>query len=81
MPDPASNYEPDGTITIYVPKSAVGNPKHDDLLGAVNGRTFADGSAFERSTRLVDHTFIKAQTDNAYPTATYTIVGNSVCAP
>lgn len=79
--DPASNYQPNGTITIYVPKSGIGSPKPNDLLGAVNGRTFADNTAFERSTQLIDHTFIKAQTDNAYPTATYTVVGNKVCAP
>jgi hypothetical protein len=69
-----------GIITIYVPKSAVGNPQAGDLLGAVNGRTFADNTTFERSTQLMDHTFVKAQTDNAYPTATYTVVGNGVCA-
>src|SRR5229473_247525 len=34
----ASNFNADGTITIYVPKSAVGNPQAGDLLGAVNGR-------------------------------------------
>src|SRR5205823_15132865 len=80
-PDPASNYQADGTITIFVPKSAVGNPQHDDLLGAVNGRTFADTTKFERSTQLIDHTFVKAQTDNAYPPATYTVVGTSPCGP
>jgi hypothetical protein len=76
----ASQYNVDGTITIYVPKAAVGNPQPGDLLGAVNGRTFADTTAFERSTQLIDHTFVKAQTDNTYPAATYTVVGNGVCA-
>ena len=76
-----SNYSPDGTITIYVPRSAVGNPQKGDLLGAVNGRTFADNTAYERSTQLIDHTFVKSQTDNAYPTATYTVTGpNLTCA-
>jgi len=79
--DAASNYKSDGTIAIFVPKAAVGNPRPGDLLGAVNGRTFADNTTFERSTQLIDHTFVKAQTDNAYPTATYTIAGNNVCAP
>ncbi len=79
--DPASNYQSDGTITIYVSKSRVGNPQPGDLLGAVNGRTFADNTTYERSTQLIDHTFVKAQTDNAFPTATYTVVGNNVCAP
>jgi len=76
---PASNFQSDGTITIYVPKSKVGSPQPGDLLGAVNGRTFSDNSNLERSTTLIDHTFVKAQTDNAYPAATYTVSGNSVC--
>jgi hypothetical protein len=70
-----SNFQPDGTITIYVPKSAVGNPQPGDLLGAVNGRTFSDNSNLERSTALIDHTFVKAQTDTGYPAATYTVAG------
>lgn len=81
VPDAASNYNPDGTITIYVKKSQVGSPKVGDLLGAVNGRTFADNTTYERSSQLIDHTFVKSQTDNAYPTATYMLVGNNVCAP
>jgi hypothetical protein len=83
--DPASNFNPDGTITIFVPKSAVGNPQPGDLLGAVNGRTFTgdtpETNTLERSTLLIDHTFVKGNTDNSYPAATYTIVGNNVCAP
>jgi hypothetical protein len=77
---PTSNFKPDGTITIFVPKSAVGNPQPGDLLGAVNGRTFGDNTNVERSTSLVDHTFVKAQTDNSYPPATYTVVGNVACS-
>jgi hypothetical protein len=72
---PQSNFQPDGTITIYVPKSAVGSPQPGDLLGAVNGRTFADNSNLERSTGMIDHTFAKAQTDSSYPAATYTVAG------
>jgi hypothetical protein len=72
---PQSNFQADGTITIYVPKSAVGNPQPGDLLGAVNGRTFADNSNLERSTGLIDHTFAKAQTDSSYPAATYMVAG------
>jgi hypothetical protein len=82
-PDPASNFQADGTITIYVSKSAVGNPQPGDLLGAVNGRTFNTGDTppetLERSTALIDHTFVKAQTDNSYPAATYTVAGPSSC--
>jgi hypothetical protein len=62
----------------------VGNPATGDLLGAVNGRTFTGDTpqtvTLERSTTLVDHTFVKAQTDNAYPPATYTVVGNVSCS-
>jgi hypothetical protein len=79
-----SNYNPDGTITIYVPKSAVGSPKTGDLLGAVNGRTFTGDTpatdTLERSTLLIDHTFVKGNVDASYPAATYTIRGNNVCA-
>jgi hypothetical protein len=80
---PASNQQPDGTITIFVPKSAVGNPQPGDLLGAVCGRTFTGDTSqtntLERSTLLVDHTFVKAQRDNGSPAATYTVLGNSNC--
>ena len=82
--DAASNFSADGTITIYIPKSGVGSPQPGDLLGAVNGRTFTgdtpETNTLERSTTLVDHTFVKGQTDNAYPAATYTLVGNLVCS-
>jgi hypothetical protein len=81
---PASNFNADGTITIFVAKSAVGDPQPGDLLGAVNGRTFTGDNpqtaTLERSTALVDHTFVKAQTDNAFPAATYTVAGNIDCA-
>ncbi len=77
--DPASNFQSDGTITIYVPKFVVGNPPPGDLLGAVNGRTFNSPGTNERSTLIVDHTFVKGQTDNAFPAATYTVVGNVSC--
>jgi len=81
-----SGYNADGTITIIIPKSAVGNPQPGDLLGAVNGRTFTADvpgtpeSKLERSNLFVDHTFVKAQTDNSYPAATYMIAGNIGCS-
>jgi hypothetical protein len=78
-----SNMNADGTITIVIPKSAVGNPQPGDLLGAVNGRTFTgdtpETTTLERSNALMDHTFAKAQRDNGHPAATYTILGNSAC--
>ena len=79
----ASTFNADGTISMYLPKSVVGNPQPGDLLGAVNGRTFTgdtpDTENLQRSTLLVDHTFVKAQRDNGHPAATYTIVGNTIC--
>jgi hypothetical protein len=91
--DPASNFQSDGTIMIYVPKSAFGNPQPGDLLGAVGGRTLTGDtsncatdlppctpeSKLERSNAFVDHTFVKAQSDNSFPAATYTVLGNNAC--
>ena len=82
--DAGSNFDPDGTITIYIDKSKVGSPQPGDLLGAVNGRTFNTGDTppetFQRSTLLIDHTFVKGNTDNSYPPATYTVIGNTICS-
>ncbi len=80
---PGSNFQPDGTITVIVPKSVFGNPQPGDLLGAVNGRTFTGDTQgtqnLERSNALMDHTFVKAQRDNGHPAATYTVLGNNAC--
>ncbi|PYJ19171.1 MAG: hypothetical protein DME94_00580, partial [Verrucomicrobia bacterium] len=82
---PGSSFNADGTITLIVPKSAVGSPAPGDLLGAVNGRTFTGDTPqtqfLERSTLLVDHTFVKGQRDNGHPAATYMVVGNVSCGP
>ncbi len=89
----ASSFQSDGTITIYVPKAALGNPPVGDLLGAIGGRTLTGdnsncatdlppctpNSKLERSNAFVDHTFVKAQTDDSYPAATYTVLGNNAC--
>ena len=83
-PDAGSNFNADGTITIFVDKSKVGSPQPGDLLGAVNGRTFNTGDTppetLERSAQLIDHTFVKGNTDNSYPPATYTVIGNTICS-
>jgi hypothetical protein len=68
-----------GLITILIDKSKVGNPQTGDILGAINGRTYNSSGTAERSTLLVDHTFVKGNTDNSYPPATYTLVGNVGC--
>jgi hypothetical protein len=81
-PDSGS-FNADGTITIVIDKSKVGSPHPGDILGAINGRTFASGDSppqtLERSALIVDHTFIKGNTDNSFPPATYTVVGNTTC--
>jgi hypothetical protein len=80
---PGSTFNADGTIILIIPKSTVGSPQPGDLLGAINGRTFTgdtpDTENLQRSTLLIDHTFVKAQRDNGHPAATYTVVGNTVC--
>jgi hypothetical protein len=82
--DPTKScFSADGTIRIIVPKTGVGDPPLGYLLGAVNGRTFTADTPetinLERSTLLVDHTFVKAQRDNGSPAATYTVSGNNSC--
>ncbi|HJT44828.1 MAG TPA: dockerin type I domain-containing protein, partial [Chthoniobacterales bacterium] len=82
---PQSNFNADGTISIYVPKTAFGNPKVGDLLGAIGGRTLTgddpnDPQKIERSNAFIDHTFVKAQADNSYPPATYMLAGNVACS-
>jgi hypothetical protein len=98
---PGSNFNADGTITIYVPKTAFGfqhpvptAPPIGTLFGGVNGRTITGdtsdcaaeivavctpNSRLERSNAFVDHTFAKAQSDNGFPAATYTVLGASNC--
>jgi hypothetical protein len=81
---PTASFSTNGTITMSVAKSAVGSPQTGDLLGAIGGKTITGDTpatvTFERSTAFVDHTFIKGQADNAYPAATYTLVGNTTCS-
>ena len=93
--DGVSHYDNDGTITVYVPKAAVtnhpelgpgvGNPRVGDLLGAIGGKTITGDTpqtnTLERSTTFVDHTFVKGNSDNSYPAATYAVVGNVSCVP
>jgi hypothetical protein len=79
-----THYDPDGTITMYVPKAGVGNPQRDDLLGAIGGKTITGDvpgvtDTLERSTTFIDHTFVKGNSDNSYPAATYRVAGNSTC--
>ena len=81
-----THYDPDGTITMFVPKAGAGNPQVGDLLGAIGGKTItgdAPGTPeakLERSTAFVDHTFVKGNTDNVFPAVTYTLSGNNNCS-
>ena len=82
-PPDSGSFNADGTITILIDKSKVGSPQVGDILAAINGRTLNTGDTppetTERSTQLIDHTFIKGDTDNSFPAATYTVVGNTSC--
>jgi hypothetical protein len=49
-----------------------------DEIKIVTGDTPATNT-LERSTTFVDHTFVKGNSDNSYPAATYTVAGNNVC--
>jgi hypothetical protein len=75
----SGSVDQNGLISIYIDKSKVGNPQTGDILSAINGRTFNTPGSAERSSLLVDHTFIKGNTDTGYPPATYTLNGNVAC--
>lgn len=72
--DATSFMRADGTITIVIPKSAVGNPKTGDLSGSIFGRTFTiTGNTTARSNTAIDTVFA-----NSY-NGTYRLVGNASC--
>jgi len=52
-------------------------------LGAIGGKTITGDTpatnTLERSTTFVDHTFVKGNSDNSYPAATYMVAGNNAC--
>ncbi|MEP6820737.1 MAG: PKD domain-containing protein [Chthoniobacterales bacterium] len=68
--DPASKFTPDGTITIVVPRSAIGNPAVGATLMNFISRITAG------ATLTPDN-----MPDGLTPTGSYTVVGNSFCAP
>jgi hypothetical protein len=71
--DPASNFTPDGTITIVVPRSAIGNPAVGSQLNHFLVRIAAN---------LVGITITPDNMPNGLtPAGTYTVVGNAFCAP
>jgi PKD domain len=68
--DPASNFTPDGTITIVVPRNLIGNP----IIGSQLNNFIVRISA--GTTLTPDN-----MPNNVTPAGTYTIVGNAFCAP
>ncbi len=74
--DPASNYNVDGTITIVVPRSGIGNPTVGQSLTGFVSRIAIEGGA---STITPDNMGGGAvQID---PIGSYLIVGNLSCRP
>ncbi len=69
--DAASNFTPDGTITIVVPRSAIGNP----VVGAQLNH-FLTRIAIAGGSITPDN-----MPNNLTPAGSYSIVGNAVCAP
>jgi hypothetical protein len=78
--DPTSNFAPDGTITIVVPKSGVGNPSAGDLMGGILARSYADSTNNLRSTTTVDSNSNGINNDADANVAMYTLVGNGCSA-
>ena len=71
--DPASNFKPDGTITIVVPRSAIGNPAIGQSLSGFLTRIAANIAG---STITPDN-----MPDSLVPSGSYTIAGNNNCFP
>ena len=78
--DPSSNYTADGTITIVVPKTQVGNPSAADLMGGILARTYADSTNNLRSTTTIDSNSNGTNSDLEANVAMYTLVGNGCSA-
>jgi PKD repeat protein len=68
--DSASNFQPDGTITIVVPRSLLGSPPVGTQLNNFLTRIAVVASATPDN-----------MPNNVTPTGSYTIVGNAYCAP
>jgi hypothetical protein len=69
--DAASNFTPNGTITIVVPRSAIGNPGIGSQLNHFLTRISIAGSTITPDN----------MPNNLTPAGAYTIVGNAFCAP
>jgi hypothetical protein len=69
--DPASNSKPDGTITLVIANSKVGNPVAGQSLVAIKGEVRALVGATAGLLVLIDDTGV----------GSYTVAGNDSCAP
>jgi hypothetical protein len=78
--DLTSNFSANGTITIVVPKSGVGNPAAGDLMGGILARTYADSTNNLRSTTTIDSNSNGTNNDADANVAMYTLVGNGCSA-
>jgi hypothetical protein len=71
--DPLSTFSPDGTITIVVPRSAVGNPALGaNLAGFLVRVRFGSDAAAVTPDNMPD---------SLAPSGNYTVVGNASCRP
>jgi PKD repeat protein len=71
--EPTSAFNPDGTITIVVPRSAVGNPA---VGGGLSGFLVRVRFGTDASAVTPDN-----MPDSLAPSGNYTVVGNASCAP
>lgn len=71
--DAASNYSTDGTITVIVPRSVIGNPA---VGGHLNGFLVRVRFGADAASVTPDN-----MPDDLAPTGNYTVVGNASCAP
>jgi len=69
--DPASNSKPDGTITLVIANSKVGNPVAGQSLVAIKGEVRALVGVTAGLLVLIDDTGV----------GSYTVAGNDSCAP
>ncbi len=82
--DAGSNFTTDGTITLIISKSNVGNPTPGDVLGGISARNFSDSTNNDRTTAAVDSTTGStpasgnaAANDDTTNAAAYSVAGNN----
>ena len=72
--DPASSFNADGTITIIVPKSAIGNP--------ASGAVIISGFLVRITANLVGVTLTPDNMpDSLAPSGSYSLVGSNILRP